>query len=168
MLEAVWHPFWGATLQVSHLVSDIYYQSTGIYRETKYIPDPSLCGANLVQSAQKYKFLTSSPDSLTHGQHTDCLRKSWHPVLIVLAETFTEHNPRRKEWQSLLGVKLCQKMFWFRKLQSGVNLTQGRKACVSQSTYGSPYKSLYFYCISCAVSQKMINACTRLPLRHTR
>lgn len=66
----------------------MYYQGTG---------DPASRGANLVESDQKYKFLTFSPDILTHGQFTDDLHKFWHPLLLVLAAIRNMHRAQSKE-----------------------------------------------------------------------
>lgn len=70
----------------------------------------------------------------------------WQP-----SETFTEHEPRRKVRQPLLGVMLRQEMFWFRKVQSRVNLTQGRKACICQGTALATLWKLVFSLYFCAL-----------------
>lgn len=90
MFEVGWKSIWGVTVQVSHLISGIFYQRQCTLTGT------SSRRADLVQSAQRYKPTASSPVTLTHRQHT--LPKSWHPLLTVLAatETFPDHIPRRK------------------------------------------------------------------------
>lgn len=81
---------WEVTMQVSHLISDIFLQRQCILTGT------SSCRADLVLSAQRYKPTASSPVTLIHEQHT--LPKSWHPLLTVLAATrnIIDHKPRRK------------------------------------------------------------------------
>lgn len=80
---------------------------------------------------------------------THCLHKSWHPFLTVPAAFRNIAWAQPKEESEM--AMLHQKMFWFRKPQSRMNLTQGRKACVSQGTAWTLKNTCSF--MVCAVFQ---------------
>lgn len=82
---------WGVTVQVSHLISDIFYQRQCPLAGT------SSCRAHPVESAQRHKSPAPSSVTLAHGQHTVCISLDTHFLQCRQpSETLPEHSPRRK------------------------------------------------------------------------